>query len=187
MTRRARLILSGAVAAAATGLLAAAVTHLTGAKAAGLPAVGRVIPAAQRPPGPGISGTTLTGQRLNIASWRGHTVVINFWGSWCVPCRKEAPVLARVADDTRSLGVRFAGIDIREQPAAGLAFERHYRIPYPSISDPGNLIAARFGAAAPVATPSTFILDGRGRIAWAYFGATTYRQLELAVTEVVPP
>jgi thiol-disulfide isomerase/thioredoxin len=101
MTRRSRLILCAAAAAAATGLLAAGIVYLTGGKAAGLPAVGRVIPAAQRPPGPGISGTTLTGQRLNITSWRGHTVVINFWGSWCVPCRKEAPVLARVAGDTR--------------------------------------------------------------------------------------
>ena len=187
MTRRARLILSGAIAAAVTGLLAAGVIHLTGAKAAGLPVVGQVIPAAQRPPGPAISGTTLTGQHLNIGSWRGGTVVINFWGSWCAPCRKEAPVLARVASDTRSLGVHFAGIDIREDPSAGLAFERKYRIPYPSISDPDDLIAARFGAAAPAATPSTYVLDGRGRIAWAYFGATTYSQLELAVTEVAQP
>jgi thiol-disulfide isomerase/thioredoxin len=186
MTRRTRLILTGAAAAAVTGLLAAGVVHLTGAKDAGLPAVGQVIPAAQRPPGLGISGTTLTGEHLNMASWRGHTVVINFWGSWCVPSRKEAPVLARVAGDTRSLGVRFVGIDIREEPAAGLAFERHYRIPYPSISDPGDLIGARFGTAAPVATPSTYILDGRGRIAWAWFGATIYSQLELAVTEVAP-
>jgi len=83
--------------------------------------------------------------------------------------------------------VHFAGIDIREDPSAGRAFERRYRIPYPSISDPGNLIAARFGTAAPAATPSTYILDGRGRIAWAYFGATTYSQLELAVTEVAQP
>ena len=186
MTRRTRLILCFAAAAAVAGLLAAGVVHLTGAKGAGLPVVGQVIPAAQRPPGPGISGTTLTGQRLNIARWRGHTVVINFWGSWCVPCRKEAPVLRRVAGDTRSLGVRFAGIDIREDPAAGLAFERQYHIPYPSISDPGDLIAARFGAAAPAATPSTYILDASGRIAWAWFGATSYGQLELAVTAVAP-
>jgi thiol-disulfide isomerase/thioredoxin len=187
VTRRARLVLFGAIAATAAGLLAAGVVHLTGSRAAGLPVVGQVIPAAQRPPGPGISGTTLTGGQLNIARWRGHAVVLNFWGSWCVPCRKEAPVLARVADDTRFLGVHFAGIDIRENPAAGLAFERNYRIPYPSISDPGDLIAARFGTAAPVATPSTYILDGRGRIAWAWFGATTYSQLELAVTELAQP
>jgi len=186
VTRRARLLLSGAVTAAVIGLLAAGAARLAAPKAAGLPAVGQVIPAAQRPPGPRISGTTLTGQHLDIAGWRGHTVVINFWGSWCVPCRKEAPVLARVAGDARSLGVRFAGIDIREDLAAGLAFERQYHIPYPSISDPGDLLAARFGAAAPMATPSTYILDGRGRIAWAWFGATTYSQLELAVTGVAP-
>ena len=187
MTRRARLVLSVAIAGAVGGLLAAGAVHLAGSESGGLPVVGQVIPAAKRPLAPDISGTTLTGGHLDMARWRGHTVVINFWGSWCVPCRAEAPVLARVADDTRILGVHFAGIDIRDDPSAGLAFERRYRIPYPSISDPGNLIAARFGAAAPVATPSTYILDGRGRIAWAYFGATTYSQLELAVTEVAQP
>jgi thiol-disulfide isomerase/thioredoxin len=185
MTRRAWLLL-GAMAVAAAGL-SGGLVRLADSKAAGLPAVGQVIPAAQRPPAPGISGATLTGGHLNIARWRGGTVVINFWGSWCVPCRKEAPVLRRVAGDTRSLAVRFAGIDIREEPAAGLAFEQQYRIPYPSISDPGNLLAVRFGAAAPVATPSTYILDRRGRIAWAWFGATAYSQLELAVTEVAQP
>ena len=150
----------------------------------GLPVIGQVIPAVQRPAAPLISGTTLTGRHLNIASWRGHTVVINFWGSWCVPCRKEASVLRRVANDTHPLGVHFAGIDIREGPAAGLAFERHYHIPYPSLSDPDDLIGARFGPAAPVATPSTYILDARGRIAWAWFGATTYPQLESAVAGI---
>jgi thiol-disulfide isomerase/thioredoxin len=170
-----------AAAAAAIGL-----RGLLGQHHGGLPEVGRVIPAAQRLAAPDVSGRTLTGQHLGIASWRGHTVVINFWGSWCVPCRGEAPVLRRVADDTRSLGVRFAGIDIREEPAAGLAFERQYHIPYPSISDPDNLIGAAFGAAAPVATPSTYILDARGRVAWAWFGATTYPQLEGAVASVAP-
>jgi thiol-disulfide isomerase/thioredoxin len=187
VTRRSRLILAGVIAGPVTGLLAIGLIQLAGKGADGLPAVGQVIPAAQRPPGPVISGTTLTGQHLNIRSWRGSTVVINFWGSWCVPCRREAPVLARVASDTRRLGVHFVGIDIREDPSAGRAFEHQYRIPYPSISDPGDLIAARFGAAAPAATPSTYILDSQGRIAWAYFGATSYSQLELAVTGVARP
>jgi thiol-disulfide isomerase/thioredoxin len=187
VTRRTRLVLTIAIAGAVAGLLAAGAVHLAGSNSGGLPAVGQVIPAAQRSLAPDISGTTLTGGHLDIARWRGHTVVINFWGSWCVPCRKEAPVLARVARETRFLGVRFAGVDIREDPSAGLAFERDSRIPYPSISDPGDLIAARFGTAAPMATPSTYILDGRGGIAWAWFGETTYSQLELAVTGVAGP
>jgi thiol-disulfide isomerase/thioredoxin len=58
--------------------------------------------------------------------------VVNFWGFWCVPCREEAPVLARVARGGRILGVRFLGIDIREDPHAGLAFEQHYSVPYPA-------------------------------------------------------
>jgi thiol-disulfide isomerase/thioredoxin len=185
MTWRAWLLLA-AVAVAVAGL-SGGLIRVADSKAARLPALGQVISAAQRPPAPAISGATLTSQDLDVARWRGRTIVINFWGSWCVPCRKEAPVLRRVAGDTRSLGVRFAGIDIREEPSAGLAFEQQYRVPYPSISDPGNLLAARFGAAAPVATPSTYILDSRGRIAWAWFGATAYSQLELAVTEVAQP
>jgi len=187
MTRRRRLILSAAAAATAAGLLAAGVVHLAGAKGSGLPAVGQVIPAAQRPEAPDISGTTLTGGHLDSASWRGHAIVVNFWGSWCVPCRKEAPVLARVAGDTRFLGVRFLGVDVREDSVAGLAFERQYGIGYPSISDPGDVIAARLGTDAPAATPSTYIIDAQGRIAWAWFGATTYNQLDLAVIEAAGP
>src|SRR5437016_904951 len=175
------MLLGGAVTVAVIAV-AAVTIGLAGAHGSGLPAVGQVIPAAQRPMAQDISGTTLTGGHLDTRSWRGHVIVVNFWGSWCVPCRKEAPVLARVARDTRFLGVRFLGIDIRKDPSAGLAFERHYGIGYPSISDPGDLIAARFGAAAPVATPSTYIIDARGRIAWAWFGATSYSQLDLAVT-----
>ena len=186
-SRVGRACLMAAAAAVAAAAAAGGLRALLGPHHGGLPVVGRVIPAAQRPAALPISGTTLTGQPLNIASWRGHVVVINFWGSWCVPCRAEAPVLRRVATDARPLGVRFAGIDIREEPAAGLAFERRYHIPYPSISDPGDLISARFGVAAPVATPSTYILDARGRIAWAWFGATAYNQLELAVTQAAQP
>ena len=179
-----RAWLAAGVAVVGATAAAAGALGFLGSRPGGLPVIGRVIPAVQRPAAPLISGTTLTGRHLNIASWRGHTVVINFWGSWCVPCRKEAPVLRRVAGDTRALGVRFAGIDIREGPAAGLAFEDHYHVPYPSISDPDNLIGTGFGPAAPVATPSTYIIDARGRIAWAWFGATTYPQLESAVAGV---
>ncbi len=184
MRRRITILLGCAVVVVA---LVVGVRHLTDAKSAGLPAVGSVIPAAQRPLAPDISGTTLTGTKLNVASLRGAPVVINFWGSWCGPCQAEAPVIARVAADTQSLGVHFVGIDVRDDPSAGLAFEQAHHITFPSISDPGNLIAAAFGAVAPTSTPSTYILDARGAIAWAYFGRTQYSQLELAVLRVARP
>ena len=181
MKKRTILVIAGVAAA---GALTAGAVSMVGHGSGGLPAVGQVIPPGQRPPGPGISGTGLTGQHLDLARWRGSVVVVNFWGAWCVPCRAEAPALARAARDTRVLGVRFAGIDVREGPAAGLAFDQAFRIPYPSISDPDDLLGARFGTDAPPATPSTYILDSRGRIAWAWFGSTSYSQLELAVVQV---
>lgn len=185
MTRR-KLLARAAIAVAAVAA-AAAIVKIADAKGAGLPAVGQVIPTAQRPAAPYISGNTLTGARLDTRNWRGHVIVVNFWGSWCVPCREEAPALARAARDTRFLGARFLGIDVREDPYAALAFERRYSIPYPSVSDPDNLIAALFGTDAPQATPSTYIIDANGRIAWAWFGATPCGQLDLAVTEAAGP
>ena len=178
-----RRLITLAVVAVVVVLAAVVVLHLTGRKG-GLPAVGSVIAAGQRPAAPAIEGITLTGSHLNLASLHGSTVVVNFWGQWCAPCQAEAPVLAKVASQTASLGVRFVGIDIRDNPTAGLAFEQARHITYPSISDPNDLIAAGFGAAAPSATPSTYIIDSHGRIAWAYFGRVSYNQLELAAVQV---
>jgi thiol-disulfide isomerase/thioredoxin len=178
-----RRLITWAVAAIVVVIGANVIVHLTAGKK-GLPDVGAVIPVAQRPAAPVIEGSTLTGSHLNVASLRGHTVVLNFWGSWCAPCQAEAPVLAKVSAQTAGLGVRFVGIDVRDNNDAGLAFEQAHHITYPSISDPNSLIAVSFGADAPDSTPSTYILDSRGRIAWANFGATTYNQLELAVVDV---
>ena len=85
-------------------------------------------PGKQGVPLPQVAGRTITGGRLSLQDLRGNVVVVNVWGSWCAPCRAEAPDLAKISRATASRGVRFVGIDVRDNPAAGLAFERRYKI-----------------------------------------------------------
>src|SRR3954464_7076212 len=89
-----------------------------------------------RPQPAAVSGDLLDGTHFDLASWRGKVVVINFWGSWCAPCRSEAEALDEVYRVERSRGVEFLGIDVREDPARALAFLRSHHIAYPSLNDP---------------------------------------------------
>lgn len=117
------------------------------------------------PRAPEVSGTTLTGSKLSLSADRGHVVVLNFWGSWCPPCRKEAPALAALARRFGPSGVRFVGVDIRDNTAAAEAFMRNFGITYPSFSDPGDVIALAFrNSLPPAGTPSTLVIGRRGRI-----------------------
>ena len=134
--------------------------------------------AGHRPLAPDFTATTLTGARLSFSSYRGRVVVLNFWGSWCPPCRAEAPTLAATAEQYRSAGVSFLGVDVRDTSASALAFVRDFGITYPSVSDAGSEITLDFTAVVPIAgTPTTLVIDRTGHIAGAVFGAATYQEL----------
>lgn len=116
-------------------------------------------------PVPRIDGKTIDGQMLSLADLRGHVVVLNVWGSWCAPCRAEAPDLASISNETAPRGVRFVGIDVRDNLAAARAFVRKYQITYPSFDDQDGLVLGRFTGIIPVsAVPSTLVVDKAGVI-----------------------
>jgi thiol-disulfide isomerase/thioredoxin len=144
-----------------------------------------VLPPSERLKAPVLDGRTLAGVRLSTRQWDGNVIVVNFWGSWCAPCRKEAPALQRISAGTYASGVRFVGVDIRDNPAAALAFEKNHGIGYPSFNDPDTRLGLRLGALGPQATPSTYVIDRKGRIAAVFYGATTYEELYSAVELVV--
>ena len=138
-----------------------------------------------RPVAPAVSGTTLTGQRLSLASYKGKTVVLNFWGSWCSPCRSEAPALGTLARQLQPDSVRFVGVDIRDEPDAALAFMQDFNVSYPSLNDPNDEIALKFQSTVPLAaTPTTLIIDRSGRIAARIIGASSYTELKDLVAKV---
>jgi thiol-disulfide isomerase/thioredoxin len=141
-----------------------------------------VFKAGSRPMAPDISGRTLAGQHLSLASYRGSVVVLNFWGSWCAPCRAEAPVLAALATRLRSRGVRFVGIDIQDEPPNAQAFMRTFQVTYPSLNDPGDELALAFRSTVPpAAIPTTLVIDRGGRIAARVLGGVTYSGLKALI------
>jgi peroxiredoxin len=112
--------------------------------------------------------------------------VVNAWGSWCGPCREEAPELRRVSEETKAAGVRFVGIDTRDNDAAGRAFAREFGITYPSLVDDSGRVMLAFGRTIPVAAvPSTVVVDRRGRIAARVIGAVTYSTLSGLVDDAL--
>lgn len=134
----------------------------------------RVIPVADRRPAPPLSGRTLTGTALSVAAWAGSPVVVNIWGSWCPPCRDEAPALTVAARQLRAKGVRFVGLDIDESggTAAALAYYATYGVPYPSLVDTDKSLQLGFAGIVPVsAPPSTIVLDARHRVAASVTGS----------------
>lgn len=130
---------------------------------------------------PTIKGKTVEGQMLDLTDLRGHVVVLNVWGSWCAPCRAEAPDLAAISAQTEPRGVRFVGIDVRDNPAAARAFARNFGITYPSFDDQSGLVLAQFTGIIPVsAVPSTLVVDRAGVIRARVIGkvdASTLRGL----------
>ncbi len=149
----------------------------------------RILEPAERDVTPDLSGETLDGDQFDVGSLRGHVVVVNYWGSWCAPCRAETPELVSLATDSEPAGIRFVGVNTRDNRTAAQAFADEYRIPYPSLFDPDGSTAFEFGSMAPRAAPSTYLLDADGRVAAFAFGRVTRRAVEAminAVAETTP-
>ncbi len=119
-----------------------------------------------------VSGTTLEGKPLSLDEYDGKVVVLNVWGSWCPPCRKEARLLGSAARTLAKEDVAFVGVNTKDsRPEQGLAFERRYDVPYPSFFDPaGRTLLAFHGTLNPSAIPSTVVLDQQGRVAASILG-----------------
>jgi thiol-disulfide isomerase/thioredoxin len=193
--RRARgagaaLVAAGAVTAlAVTGCAGGAIAQSTAASNGTSFVAGSydtsVYARGSRPATPDIKGTTLTGQQLSLAGYHGQVVVLNFWGSWCGPCREEAPALAALARHFRARGVRFIGVDIRDSPQAAEAFDHTFQISYPSLNDPADEIALAFRSTVPPAgIPTTLVIDRTGRVAARVVGQSTYSALGRLIASV---
>lgn len=129
---------------------------------------GEVIAAAERKPAPEVTGELLDGDKYALADHRGKIVVINFWASWCAPCRVEAPDLEKTYQTYQGQGVELLGVLVRDTKGQGETYSKQAGLTYPSLFDPKTEIALQFPGYPLAAIPSTIVIDKRGRVAAAY-------------------
>jgi peroxiredoxin len=151
---------------------------------AGTPA-GEVIPEGDRQTAPEFSGELLDGGTFSSTDLSGDVAVINFWGSWCPPCRVETPQFQQVYGEVQGEGVQFLGINVKDEQQLAQAFLTSKAITFPSLYDPRGEVALAFRDYPANAIPSTIVLDREGRVAAVYTAAVEPDDLRTVVTRVL--
>ena len=137
----------------------------------------------KRKAAPDLSGTAITGGKVSLAGFRGKVVVVNFWASWCAPCRAEAAGLESVAKATAGK-VQFLGVATRDSAANARQFASDHGETYPNITDSDGSLAARFPQ-VPQSLPSTLVLDRNGKVAARVVAAVQQDELQSLVDRVL--
>ena len=137
----------------------------------------------ERKPAPKLDLPRLSGAgRTSLAGLRGKVVVLNFWASWCVPCRKESPLLERWHRRISRQGGTVLGVDVLDVSSDAEAFIREYKLSYPMLRDKGADSLDDFGV---IAYPETFLIDRSGRIAATRRGPVDESFLRSRVTPLL--
>ena len=133
-------------------------------------------------PAPALAGDTVQGGHAALSDLRGSVVVVNFWATWCAPCRREQPDLVQLANDYHDRGVEFLGVSERDDTAKARAWVKEFHVPYPSIVDESGAWADDF---AFFGLPDTYVIDRSGSIRWTVFGQTDAAQLKRLIERVL--
>jgi peroxiredoxin len=147
-------------------------------------AAGEVIPEADRASAPEFSGTLLGGGDWTSAALAGDVAVLNFWGSWCAPCRVESPEFQQVYTEVAGEGVQFLGLNVKDQEQFAQAFVASKGITFPSLFDPKGQVALAFRNYPASAIPSTIVLDRDGRVAAVYTGEVRQDDLRRVLAQL---
>ena len=133
---------------------------------------------------PAISGTALDGSSISLASFRGHPVVVNFWASWCLPCRDEFPMFKQeLATRGATDGLMILGVLYKDQADLAKSFSTDFGATWPTVTDPDETIGAAYRIAAP---PQTFFIDKDGVVRAVQVGEMTAATFTTLYAKVKP-
>lgn len=110
---------------------------------------------------------SMSGENLNLSEQRGNIIVINFWASWCGPCRIEMPILQEFHDQYQDLGVAVWGVNVEQQNQAGIDYIRELGVDFPIFFDEKNELSATYNVEA---MPTTVIIDRNGKVRAVFRG-----------------
>lgn len=127
---------------------------------------------------------TLSDETVSLSDFRGQAVVVNFWASWCGPCRFEMPELAAYYDDMQSAGLVVLGVNVTSQDSvAGAAqFVDDFDIPFPILLDVDGEVEKLYQASS---TPMTYFINGDGQIVTRHFGPMNEAQIERYIEQII--
>ncbi len=160
-----------------TGAVAGQVSRLNG-QAAG----GDFHTATGLGPAPDFTVALFDGGSFRLAEQRGNVVVLNFWASWCVPCRTESPRLQAASQTYRDRGVVFIGVDIQDDDKDARAFLKQYGLTYATGPDHNLAISQSYGVSG---LPTTFFVDRQGQIVRRWLGEVQDAQLTGFIDETL--
>ena len=124
---------------------------------------------------PDFTLTGLDGNRHSLSEYRGHVVLVNFWATWCIPCRAEIPELEVSYRKHQAQGVVFLGIDWKEGIDQVAPFVAERQVTYPVLLDSDGKVYSAYQVAA---LPETFVIDKQGRVAVHRIGLATRDKFE---------
>jgi cytochrome c biogenesis protein CcmG/thiol:disulfide interchange protein DsbE len=125
-------------------------------------------------PAPDFTLTLFDGQTVRLADFRGKVIFLNFWASWCPPCRAEARLLEEAWQRYKRQDVVFLGVDIQDTEEAGREFLREFGVTYMNGRDPKNRISIDYGV---YGIPETYFIDREGRITHKHVGALGWQTI----------
>jgi DsbE subfamily thiol:disulfide oxidoreductase len=111
------------------------------------------------PPAPDFTLPNLEGKKVALKDFRGKLLMVNFWASWCVPCREEMPAMERLYQTYKDLGFVILGVNIQDDKKSALSFVKELKITFPIAFDPKGEVGLLYGAWG---LPATYLIDAKG-------------------------